>query len=243
MAAWYVGIALLLLTVGLILFLLICALLVDPRKEYARHSRFYRHILNGGTAVAIWGSRVRLHVNGAEKVPKDTKNLLFVSNHRSNYDPIVTWWALKAWDLAFVSKEANFNIPIFGRIIRKCCFLPIDREDPRKAIKTIQKAAQLLEGGQVSVGIYPEGTRSKSGEMLPFHNGVFKIAQKAHGQVVVLTVRGTEQVHRNFPFHPTDVYVDILSVIDAETVENTRSAVLGEMVYREMACHLDGSKI
>lgn len=234
----YLCLALLGVIVLTIAFWGVCALVVDPRKEYPRHSRLYRHILNCGTWIALRFSRIRIHVSGTEKLPQGSKNILFVSNHRSNYDPIVTWWALRKWNMAFVSKEENFHIPIFGRIIRRCCFLAIDREDPRKAIVTIRKAAQLLTDGQVSVGIYPEGTRSKSGEMLPFHNGVFKIAQKANAPIAVLSVRGTQQVHKNLPWHHTDVYVDVLELIDAQTVFESPTAVLGERIYHTMHAHL-----
>ena len=61
----------------------------------------------------------------------------------------------------------------------------IARENPRNALLTIEKAAKLIESDEVSIGIYPEGTRSKECVLLPFHNGVFKIAQKA--SVAVLT--------------------------------------------------------
>lgn len=103
---------------------------------------------------------------------------MFVGNHRSNFDPIIEWLVLKPWDIAFISKGENFKIPFFGRIIRKCCFMPIDRENPRKALRTINKASDLLQSGEVSIGVYPEGTRSKTGELLPFHDGVFHIAKR-----------------------------------------------------------------
>ncbi len=74
-----------------------------------------------------------------------------------------------------------------------CCFLPIDRENPRKAIPTINRAAKLLKEQEVSVGIYPEGTRGKDCRLLPFHNGVFKIAQKAEAPIAVLSITGTEK--------------------------------------------------
>lgn len=221
-----------------LLLLLVCALLVNPQKDYEKCSPLYRWLLDSATAVALRVSRVRVHVEGLEKIPQDTKKLLFVSNHRSNYDPIVTWYALKKWRLAFISKEENFHIPIFGRLIRKCGFMAIDREDPRKAIVTIQKAARLLEQGEVSVGVYPEGTRSKNCQLLPFHNGVFKIAQKAKAPVVVLAVQGTEQVHKNYPFHRTDVYVEVLDVIDGETVASSATAETGEKVRALLAQHL-----
>lgn len=225
-----------------VVFLLICAVLVDPNKEYEDHSDFYRRILDSATGIALRLCRIRVHVNGLEKIPQDTKKLLFVSNHRSNFDPIVTWYALKKWKPAFVSKESNFRIPIFGRMIRKCCFLAIDRQDPRKAIRTIEKSAHILEKGQVSMAIYPEGTRSKSGQLLPFHNGVFKIARKAGAQVVVLGISGTEKVHKNLPFHRTHVYLQVLDVIGEEEVAASRTAVLGNQARQQMERWLSKEK-
>lgn len=217
-----------------VLFLIVCSLLVNPQKEYDTHSRFYRTLLNGTTAVAIKILRIRIHVTGLEKVPQDTNNLLFVSNHRSNFDPILTWYIFKHWQPAFISKSENFKIPIFGRLIRKCCFLAIDRENPRNAIKTVYKAAELLKKGEVSVGVYPEGTRSKTCELLPFHNGVFKIAQRADADIVVLTVSGTEKISKNYPLHHTDVYLNVLEVIPADTVKNTKTDLLGQSIRNVM---------
>lgn len=225
-----------------VVFLFVCSLFVNPKKEYEEHSKFYRALLNGATALAIKLMRIRLHVSGIEKIPDDTKNLLFVENHRSNFDPIITWHILKKWQPAFISKASNFKIPIFGRFIRKCCFTAIDRENPRNAIKTIFKAAELLKKGDVSIGIYPEGTRSKSCTLLPFHNGVFKIAQKADAPIVVLAVSGTELIHRNYPFHHTDVYLDVLDVISAEDVKNAKTEMLGTRIKNMMAEHLNGAK-
>lgn len=212
-----------------VLFLGACALLVNPEKEYDENSGFYRFLLDSATTAAIKLLRIRVHISGMEKIPKDTK-VLFVSNHRSNFDPIVTWYALKEWKIAFVSKPENFKVPFFGRIIRKCCFLPIDRENPRKAIITINKAAKLLKRQEVSIGIYPEGTRSKNCELLPFHNGVFKIAQKAETPIVVLSITGTEKISARTPFQPTDVYLDVLEVFPSENIKEIKTEMIGMMV-------------
>lgn len=220
-----------------LLFLAACSLFVNPNREYEKHSTFYRFLLNSATSIAIPIMRIRIHTTGIDKLPQDTKKILFVSNHRSNYDPIVTWHVLRKWKPAFVSKASNFRIPIFGRIIRKCCFFAIDRENPRNAMKTINKAAQLLRNGEVSIGIYPEGTCSKSGVLLPFHNGVFKIAQKAEAPIVVLSVSGTEKIFRNYPFHHTDVNLDVLEVIPAETVMRSKTDDIGEYVHALINSH------
>lgn len=227
----YIAFAPLALLLVYLLFIGVCCLLVNPEKEYEKNSPFYRFLLDSATAAAIKLLRIHVHVSGMEKIPKDTK-VLFVSNHRSNFDPIITWYALKKWKIAFVSKPSNFKIPFFGRIIRKCCFMPIDRENPRNAIVTINKAAKLLKKQEVSVGIYPEGTRSKSGQLLPFHNGVFKIAQKAEAPIAVLCVTGTEKISKRTPFRRTEVCLDVLEVFSAQGIKDIITERIGTAVCR-----------
>ena len=221
-----------------LLFFGVCCLAVDPKKEYDKNSPFYRFLLDSATAVAVKLLRIRVWISGVEKIPKDTR-VLFVSNHRSNFDPILTWYALRKWKIAFVSKPSNFKIPFFGRIIRKCCFMPIDRENPRKALPTINRAAKLLRNQEVSIGIYPEGTRSKTCKLLPFHNGVFKIAQKAEAPIVVLCVTGTERIAKRTPFKRTDVYLDVLEVISAQGIQETKTERIGTAVGRLMEINME----
>lgn len=231
MIVLYILGGLLALLILYVLFLGVCALLVSTEKSYEKDSPFYRFLLDSATVVAMKLLRIRVHVSGMDSIPKD-KKVLFVCNHRSNFDPIITWYALKKWKIAFVSKPGNFKIPFFGRIIRKCCFMSIDRENPRKAIVTINSAAKLLEAQEVSIGIYPEGTRSKTCELLPFHNGVFKIAQKAEAPVVVLCVTGTEKISGRTPFRATDVYLDVLEVFPGDRIGQTKTELIGTAVRR-----------
>lgn len=221
---WLIAAAALLI----LLLLIISALLVDPRKEYTKNSTYYRALLDKSTAIGIKMLRIRVTITGQEMLPQDSKFLL-VSNHRSKFDPIVTWFALREQSLAFVSKPENFKIPIFGRIIRKCCFLPIDRENGRKAMGTIHRAAELLASGEVSIGIYPEGTRNKVNGLLPFHNGVFKIAKKANAPIVVMSVTGTDEIHKNWYRRSSEVKLNILGVIPANEVAQMKTAEIGEI--------------
>ena len=182
--------------------------------------------------------RLRIHLTGAEKLPEG--RFLVVSNHRSGYDPISTVWALRSRDLAFITKSENHRIPIAGPLIFGSNYLPIDRENPREAMKTISAAADLLINDVVSVGVYPEGTRGREADMLPFHNGVFKIAQKAKTPLVVATVRGAEDIGKNLPWRDTDVHLRICEVIPAEEL-GANTAALSERVRAIIENDLQGA--
>ena len=212
-----------------ILFLAVCALLVDTKKEYEHDSPFYRRLLYGATACCIRLLHIHIHVDGMEKLPKDGRFLL-VCNHRSNFDPILTWQVMKERNLAFVSKAENFEIPIFGRLIRRCCFMPIDRSDPGKALSTIKTATEILQKGDMAVGVYPEGTRNRQGGLLPFHTGVFRIAQKAHAPIVVMAIHGTENIYRNVLRRRSDVYIDAVDVIPADEVKAMKKNEISDRV-------------
>lgn len=238
MIVLYIFLGLLASVLGFVLFVIISGLLVSTKKEYPTHSNYYRGMVNIVTWISITFARVRIHVNGYDKVPKT--NVLFVGNHRANMDSLITWQVFWKWRPAYISKESNFKIPICGRLIRRCCFLAIDRENPRNAIKTINRAAELIHQENISFGVYPEGTRNKSGKgLLPFHNGVLKIAQKANVPVVVVALSGTEKIRKNTPWHRTDVYLDVLDVLPADYVKQTTTAKMGEQIQQMLLDHLE----
>ncbi len=177
--------------------------------------------------------RLRITVKGWENVPGGP--FLLVGNHRSNYDPIATLWAMRqrGVDVAFVTKPENMKLPLVP-MIHRANFLTIDREDPRKAIATINAAAELLKNSVVNVGIYPEGTRSKGREMLPFHNAVFKIAQRAKVPIVVVCATGTEKIGANVPWRRTDVTLNFCQRIERDEVAASSTKQLGELVRQSL---------
>ena len=128
---------------------------------------------------------------------------------------------------------------MFGRLIHRLCFMAIDRENPRNAVKTINRAVDLMNRDVATIGVYPEGTRNYGDGLLPFHNAMFKIAQKANVPVVIITVKGTYEIQKNYPLHRSHVYIDVLDVIDAETVKKTKTAILGEKVREIMLNKLE----
>ena len=214
------------------IFTFICSLFINKKREYEKPSRFFRKMLGILTSIAFFAARIRLHVSGEELLPE--RNFLIVSNHISNFDPILTWKFIGLDKIIFITKPENFKQPFFGRIIHRLGFLGIDRENPRNALKTIQKAAKVLKQGEMSVGVYPEGTRNRSAEgLLPFHNGSLKMAQLAEVPIVVVYVRDSHLIAKHFPWKGTDVYLDILKVIPEEEVASGKTVDIGNSI-REM---------
>ena len=216
---------------GILLFVLILsiiALFIDPNKPQEKPSPFFARIVIYGMGLILTLLRVRVHES--EEVPLPEGRWMLVGNHRSAFDPVVTGWALRRYGLIFISKPENMRIPMVGRMLHKAGFLSIDRENDRAALKTILAAAAMIKSGAASVAVYPEGTRSHEAGMLPFRNGVFKIAQKAHAPIVVVAARGADQVARRAPWRATDVYLDVCGVIDAETTAQHKTNEIGEVV-------------
>lgn len=223
-AAFFVGIAL----IYVIAMFIITELTVDLKKPQDKPSKFWVKQLELLAEAICTVCNIRVHVTGLEKIPKD-KRFLLVCNHKSMFDPIVKIPVLKDYDIIYASKAGNFKIPVAGKIMHKTGCLVMDRDNNREALKTIKKMAEYIKNDEGSACIYPEGTRNYGEELLPFHAGSFKVAQKTAAPVVVVSLRGTDIVQKNAPFKKTDVYIDVLGVIDGEFVKGNSTQVTSEI--------------
>lgn len=207
--------------------LAISVLLVDLNKP-ARDTNFFRALVNAFLKMAFPLLRVKVHVTGTEKIPEDEPFLL-VSNHIHDLDPAVIYYAVPNSRLAFIAKkEVRDLFPFVYKALHKLGGLPIDRENNREAAKTIINATRLIKEKTNSVAVFPEGYVSKSGELLPIRNGALKMATKSQSKIVVCTLWGTKDVPKNLFKRKTDIYFDILDVID--TADNQHTVDLGERI-------------
>ncbi len=225
-------------TVLLFLAYLLLSTLFMPQKKHpaGKSNRYARCMMY---VMLDWVLRllgVRYTVTGREKLP--SVPCVLIGNHRSDFDPMITFAALRGVQLSYISKKENFRIPIAGPYICYTGFLPLDRQNPLRAARTIKEGARLIREEGVTMGIYPEGTRSKKGELLPFKEGAFRMAKMAGAPIAVLITRNTEQVAHNFFRRRTHVPVEILGVIDAETVARATTAELSAMARDMMASAL-----
>ena len=195
-----------------------------PREKQNALCRFY---LAWGGGMLCTYCRVKTHVTGMEKLPTDSR-FLMVCNHRSAFDPLSLFFPLRRYNLAYVSKPENLALPVVGRIALGSGCLPIRRGEDREALRSILAAVDYLKRDICSICIYPEGTRSKTGELLPFHHGSFKIAQRANVPLVICACSGSEQVKKNMFLRTTHVYLDVLEVVDAAQVRAMSTAELSD---------------
>lgn len=156
-----------------------------------------RAIVRFGFNVVKLLSGVKVEYKGIDNLPKD-EPCLYIANHISFFDVILTFPLLPG-RVGFVSKKEFIKVyPLsIWMIFIKCLFL--DRDDIKQGLKTILTAIEYVKNG-ISIFIFPEGTRSKTGKMLPFKEGSFKIATKSGCPIVPIAITNTANVFENhFP--------------------------------------------
>lgn len=118
---------------------------------------------------------------------------VLMSNHSSNYDIPLIYMLFHHASIRMMSKKELFKVPIWGRAMRKSEFISVDRGNGRQAILDLKYAKEKLESGIV-VWVAPEGTRSKTGQLLPFKKGGFMLAKKTDATIIPIGIRGSNQV-------------------------------------------------
>lgn len=210
---------------------------IPVKKEYEKPSKFYQFLLNAAYWFTFTTARAKVHTTGLEKIPRDRK-FLFVSNHLSRFDNMIECVVLRKTPLAFITKPSNFKIPIGRHMMSRCCYIPIDRENPKNAARSINRAAELIRSDSASVGVFPEGHRGTGYDLQEFRAGCLKTATKAGCPIVVATICGTEMLHKNFPFHRTDVFLDILAVVEPDRGKTTElSSMIKEVMQENLNKH------
>src|SRR5215216_2893786 len=127
---------------------------------------FYDRVARTWSRWILWASGVRVVVEGMEHVHADRPQII-ASNHQSWYDV----FALAAYipkRFRFIAKEELRRIPLFGFAWESAGHISINRQDRSSAINALDAAAALVRSDNSSIVIFPEGTRSRTGELQPF---------------------------------------------------------------------------
>lgn len=221
-----------------VIIISIISLFVNRKKECTKMNNIFRRVSIQTLDLVMHIMRVKLHITGEDKLPED-KRFLLIGNHLSVFDPMIAMRVFSKKEVAFVSKKENIKMPFFGRLMLASGCLSLDRDNNRSAVKTISKASAQISDGIASMGIYPEGGINKTDRvLLPFHSGSFKIAQKSKAPIVVTTIRNTEKLFKRFLFSSTDVYLDIIGVLQHEEYSSMKTREISDKVWNIMYDHL-----
>ncbi len=167
----------------------------------------------------LWIGGVKVKVHGAEKLDP-TRSFIYMANHQSNADIPVALGRLPV-QFRWLAKEELFKIPLFGRAMRGVGYISIDRSNRKKAFESLKRAAETIRNG-TSVLIFPEGTRSPDGRILPFKKGGFILAVDSGVPIVPIIIHGTRKIipKGHFLIRPAPIVIQILDPV--ETAGYTR---------------------
>lgn len=198
------------------------------------------HIVNWAFKVIAFFSGVKPDIKGLEKVPTD-QPVLYVGNHLGFFDVILTYPLMKR-RTGYISKKEFEKVPSLSTWMKRLYCLFLDRKDPKEGLKTILTAIDYIKDG-ISIFVFPEGTRSRDGELHEFKAGAFKMATKTNCPIVPVAITGTNTVFEDhFPWikkNPVQItfgdpiILDALDAEDKKHISDYTHNVLSEMLKEQ----------
>lgn len=205
---------------------------VDKIRENSTEEEYDKLVFDLTTKWAdnrVKDSASQITVHNEENIPQD-KNVLFISNHQSNFDILIIMSKVKK-NTGFVAKVELGKVPLLSDWMKNIHCIFMDRNDMKQSMQTILEGIALLKKGK-SLVVFPEGTRSKSDKMGEFKAGSFKLALKAKVPIVPISINGSYKImegNKNF-IKPSNVDVYIHKPIYPDKLSKDEISVLHETV-------------
>ncbi len=152
---------------------------------------FHFFVTRPWAKVILWVSGVKGRVTGLDNL-QTGKPYIFMSNHQSYFDIFVLLANIPV-GFKFIMKQELMKIFLLGPAMRRSGHIGIERKDPKKAIQSMNRAAEKIKNG-TSVLIFPEGTRSPDGRLQAFKKGGFHLAVKSGCDIVPVYIHGTNRI-------------------------------------------------
>lgn len=170
--------------------------------------------------------------------PSDPRTpYVVVSNHQSFVDMLLI--SQLPWEMKWMSKQSLFRIPVTGWMMRMAGDVEIERGDARSALKALRQCQEKLDM-KVSVMMFPEGTRSRSGELAEFKDGAFKLAIDAGVPILPIVLNGTYNAltPHSWTFNKVDADLRVLPPIDTSAYSRKEATLLRQHVQGVIAAEL-----
>jgi len=188
--------------------------------------------------IILAAAGVRVTVRGGRSLVAG-RPYIFAANHTSQFDIFVLQGYL-GHDFRWMAKKELFEIPVFGRGMRRAGYIPVDRSRGREALKSLREAARRIANG-TSVIIFPEGTRSPDGKLKPFKTGAMVLAIKSGVPVVPVAIRGAHEVlpKGRLLCRPGHIAVTLGDPIDISAYKTGQKQELARRLHDEVAALLE----
>lgn len=218
-----------LIAVGVVLLIFFLIFVFVTEKINPKAMWKHRIVKVYSTYIFRFLNRVKLVVTGLENLPEDN-NFVVYSNHIEYSDPIFILQIYKNNPIGFVAKEPLFRFFGLRQLMYGIGCLPISKFADRSALKTILKTIDQVKGGQ-PMGIFPEGKRTYSNDIIDFKPGAFRVAQKAKADISPVCLYNMHDMAKK-RFLPVKVYMHILPIYKYEEFKDLDSIELSNNVYK-----------
>jgi len=174
-------------------------------------------------------TNVQVSVLGTEHISTERPQI-FMSNHQSDFDIFIVLAYLPV-QFRWLAKKELFQIPVFGKAMKKAGYIEIDRQNHERAMQNLAEASRKIREGK-SVMSFPEGTRSVDGTIKAFKKGMFHLALEAGVPIVPITIIGASEImpKRSLKINPGKITMIIDRPIDVTAYSEDSRSELAERV-------------
>lgn len=200
--------------------------------------RVIQILQQGWGRLHLWVSGAKVEMKGLEHIDL-SRTYIMMANHQSYHDifvvstiPVYAHW---------MAKQELFRVPVFGWILGWIGAMRIDRSSKVKTLASVRSAVEQIREGR-TVLIFPEGTRSPNGELLPFSKGAFSLAILSQVPILPITIEGTRSImpKGSYLIRPGTIKVTIDPPIETASLGAKDKDHLQEKVFALMQANLAG---
>ncbi len=196
--------------------------------------KFYRKRIGPSGFKILNRLKSTIDIEGLENLDPE-KTYVLMGNHRSYTDILIVFlsMAVAKRDVIFMSKKEIFKVPLLGSAMKSLGMIGVDRKESAEAFKSLVKAIETVKHGKNLV-MFPEGTRSADGRLLPFKRGGFILASRAGMDIAPFVIHGSEKFmpKSGFAIYPAHVSIKYLPTVQASGLKDKEAMALVEAAVR-----------